>query len=167
MVKPVLWVAQGLLYAFFALILGYFSDSPPYRHLAADQALIKLSFSLHSKLVSDCRQRSAEELARLPRNMRAPMDCKRERSAVIVEIDLDGIPAYRHVGVPPGLSKDGPSSVYHRFPVTAGLHRITVRLSDDARAAGFNYTLDQKINLEAGKVLVIDFNAAKGGFILT
>ena len=164
--KPLFWMGQGLLYALFALIIGYFSNSPPYRHLAADQALIKLSFSLHGKLVSECRQRSAEELAKMAPNMRASLDCKRERSAVTVEIDLDGAPVFRHVSVPSGLSRDGASTVYHRFPVGAGEHKITVRLKDDVRAAGFNYSREETVTLAPGKILVIDFNAEKGGITM-
>jgi hypothetical protein len=166
MAKPISWIGQGLLYALFALIIGYFSNSPPYRHLAPDQALIKLSFSLHGQLVSECHRRSPEELAKLAPNMRTPLDCKRERSAVTVEIDLDGAPAYRHVAVPSGLSKDGASTVYHRFPVMAGEHRVAVRLKDDVRAAGFNYSREETVRLAPGKILVIDFNAEKGGITL-
>jgi hypothetical protein len=157
---------QALLYGVFALIIGTFSNSPPYQHLANDQALIKLSFSMHGKLISACRQRSAEELAKMPPNMRAPLDCKRERSPVTIEIALDGAPAYRHVAVPSGLSQDGASTVYQRFPVTAGLHQVSVRLQDDARAAGFNYQREQSITLKPGQVMVIDFNAEKGGITL-
>ena len=51
------WLGQALLYALFALIIGYFSNSPAYRHLPADQALIKLSFSHQGKLISECRRR--------------------------------------------------------------------------------------------------------------
>jgi hypothetical protein len=53
-----------------------------YRHLASDQALIKLSFTRVGKPVGDCRKLSAEELAKLPPNMRAPTVCPRERSPV-------------------------------------------------------------------------------------
>ena len=71
--------AQALLYAAFAAVVGYFATAPVYRHLPADQALIKLSFSHSGKLLAECRQRSPEELAKMPPNMRAPMDCPRER----------------------------------------------------------------------------------------
>ncbi|MBE0620791.1 MAG: hypothetical protein IH605_09385 [Burkholderiales bacterium] len=159
-------MGQALLYGLFALIIGYFSNSPPYRHLPADQALIKLSFSHEGKLVSACRQRSAEELAKLAPNMRAPMDCPRGRSPVTVEIDLDGTPVYRHVAKPSGLSEDGASTVYHRFPVQSGEHRLAIRLNDDARNAGFNYRREETVNLKPGKVLVIDFNQETGGITL-
>ena len=166
MARPISWIGQALLYGLFALIIGYFSSSPPYRHLPADQALIKLSFSHEGKLVSACRQRTAEELAKLAPNMRAPMDCPRERSPVTVEIDLDGTPAYRHVATPSGLSKDGASTVYHRFPVHAGEHRLAIRLNDDARATGFNYRREEIVTLRPGKVLVIDFDREAGGITL-
>jgi hypothetical protein len=166
MARPISWIGQALLYALFALIIGYFSTSPPYRHLPPDQALIKLSFSHQGKLIAECRQRTPEELAKLAPNMRAPLDCQRERSPVTVEIDLDGAPAYRHVAKPSGLSKDGASTVYHRFAVPAGEHRLAIRLNDDAHAPGFNNRREETVSLKPGKVLVIDFNREAGGITL-
>ncbi len=166
MAKPISWIGQALLYGLFALIIGYFSTSPPYRHLPAHQGLIKLSFSHEGKLVSACRQRTPEELGKLAPNMRAPMDCPRERSPVTVEIDLDGTPAYRHVAVPSGLSRDGASTVYHRIPVNSGEHRLSIRLNDDARGGGFNHRREETVMLKPGKVLVIDFSQDAGGITL-
>lgn len=166
MARPISWIGQALLYGLFALIIGYFSGSPPYRHLPPGESLIKLSINHEGKLVSQCRRRTAEELAKLPPNMRAPLDCPRRRSPVTVEIDLDGALAYRHVAQPSGLSKDGASNIYHRFTVPSGEHRITIRLKDDSGATGFNYHREEMVSLESGKVLVIDFNREAGGIIL-
>lgn len=166
MTKPVKFVAQVLLYALFAVVIGTCATSPPYRHLAADQALIKLSFSHSGKLLAECRQRPADELAKMPPNMRAPLDCPRERSPVAVEIDLDGQLLFRHIAPPSGLSKDGPSTVYQRFTLPAGRHQLAVRFSDDVNKKDFNYRRAETINLPAGKVLVIDFDAEKGGITL-
>lgn len=159
--KPLAWIAQGLLYALFALGIGTFSTWPKYRHLPADQALIKLSFTHSGKRVADCTQRSPAELAKLPPNMRAPLQCPRERSPVIVEVDLDGAPAFRHVAEPSGLSRDGASTVYRRLQVSAGEHRLAVRLKDDARSAGFDFVRTETLTLKPGQVLVIDFDADK------
>ncbi|MEO8202347.1 MAG: hypothetical protein ABI630_00685 [Betaproteobacteria bacterium] len=164
--KPLAWLAQGALYALFAIAIGTFSGWPAYHHLAADQALIKLSFSHSGKLVSECRPLSQAELARLPPNMRAPMKCPRERVPVLVELDIDGVPAARHSAPPSGLSKDGASTVYRRLPVAAGVHRISVRLKDSAGAAGFDYSRDESVSLRPAQVLVIDFDAEKGGITL-
>jgi len=160
------WLGQVLLYGLFALAVGVFSQWPPYRHLDADQALIKLSFTHVGKPVGDCRTLSAEELARLPPNMRAPTSCPRERSPVTVEVDLDGANVLKRIAPPTGLSKDGASAVYERLVVPAGEHRIAVRLSDDVRARDAAFHHDATVTLAPGQVLVIDFDAAKGGITL-
>jgi hypothetical protein len=157
---PAAWIGQVLLYGLFALVIGVFSGWPPYRQLADDQALVKLSFSHTGKPVSDCRPQTPEELARLPPNMRAPLRCPRERSPIVVELDGDGAPALRHVARPSGLSKDGASSVYHRMAVSAGPHRVTVRLRDDARHSGFDHVRDETVRLAPAQILVIDFDTA-------
>jgi len=157
---------QMVLYAVLAMVLVRFSKWPVYHQIAPDQALIKLSFTHHGKLVSECRPLSEAELAKLPPNMRTPMKCPRERVPVLVELDIDGVPAARHSASPSGLSKDGASAVYRRLPVQAGTHRITVRLKDSAGSTGFDYSRDESVTLRPAQVLVIDFDASKGGITL-
>ncbi len=154
------WLGQAALYGLFALAIGVFSHWPPYRALGEGQALVKLSFSHTGKPVSDCRPQSAEELAKLPPNMRAPVRCPRERSPIVVELDLDGAPALRRVAQPSGLSKDGAASIYHRLALPAGTHRIAVRLRDDARSTGFEHVHEETVTLAPSQILVIDFDAA-------
>ena len=160
------WLGQAALYGLFAGLIGVFSQWPPYRHLAADQALIKLSFSHHGQPVSACRPTSPAELAKLPPNMRAPTQCPRERAPVIVELMLDGRPVYRHVAPPAGLSKDGASSVYHRMQVTAGAYQLAVRIKDSPGAGDFDHQRQAAVTLTPGRILVIDFDAGKGGITL-
>ena len=155
---PTAWIGQLLLYALFALVIGVFSRWPPYRHLASGQALIKLSFSHTGKPVADCKLQSVEELAKLPPNMRAPLRCPRERSPVVVELDVDGATVVRHAAKPSGLSKDGASSLYHRVPVGAGTHQVAVRLKDDVRSTGFNHVREATVTLRPAQILVIDFD---------
>jgi hypothetical protein len=64
---------------------------------------------------------------------------------------------------PSGLSRDGASALYHRLPVQAGERLIQVRLRDDVRSPGFAYTLERRVTLAPAQVLVIDFQAEKGG----
>ncbi len=163
---PVAWAGQVVLYALFALVIGIFSHWPAYHPLGPDQALIKISFSHTSKPISECRKLTAEELAKLPPNMRAPVVCPRERSPLKVEVDIDGKPALRRVVPPSGLAHDGASSIYLRLPVPAGEQRIAVRLNDDARHPGFTYQREDTVKLAPDQVLVIDFDAEKGGITL-
>jgi hypothetical protein len=160
------WIGQALLYGAFALAVGTFSHWPRYHPIDAGQALIKLSFIHAGKPVGDCRPLSAEESARLPPNMRAPMVCPRERSPVTVELDIGGKTALRRSAQPSGLSKDGASAVYQRLLVPAGEQRIAVRLKDDVRAPGFTYQREATLKLAPAQVLVIDFDAEKGGITM-
>ena len=160
------WVGQALLYALFALAIGVFSRWPTYHHLASDQALIKVSFTHTGKPVGDCRPLTGAELAKLPPNMRAPMKCPRERSPVTVEVDIGGVNVLKRSAPPTGLSKDGAAALYERLVVPAGEQRIAVRLSDDVRARDAAYRREATVTLAPGQVLVIDFDAEKGGITL-
>ena len=161
---PARYAIQGALYAAFVAVVGYFSSAPAYRHIGPDEALLRLSFSHAAQRKEACRKRSPEELAKLPPNMRAPLECPRERANVTVELELDGKPLYRIVAPPSGLSKDGASTVYRRIVVGAGRHQLRLRLSDSVQG-DFTYTVERDVDLEAGRALLVDFNAGQGGFV--
>ncbi len=165
-VTPRAWLGQALLYALFALVIGVFSRWPVYHHIGDNQALIKLSFTHSGKPVGDCVRQSEAELAKLPPNMRAPVKCPRERSPVSVEVDVGGATALRRSAPPSGLSRDGASAMYERLVVPAGEQRIAVRLNDDARRPGFTHQREVTLKLAPAQVLVIDFDAEKGGITI-
>ena len=159
-------LGQGLLYAAFAAFIGVFSGWPRYQALPPDQAVLKVSFIHHGQRIAPCRPYTPEELARLPPNMRAPLKCERERSPVAVEVAVDGATVFSEVAQPSGLSRDGASAVYHRLDLPSGEHRITVRLKDQA-GPDFNHTREATVRLAPAQVLVIDFDAEKGGITLS
>lgn len=163
--SPVSLLGQALFYGLFAVIIGYFSTAPKYQHLPPDQSLIKLSFSHHGQPVAECRKRTAEELAKLAPNMRAPMECVRERSPVKVQIELDGKPLFAGLAPPSGLSRDGTSTIYRRFEVPAGEHALAVKMNDNVRVKDFNFAKAEKVTLKPAQILVIDFDAEKGGVV--
>lgn len=162
--NPVIrYVAQAALYVAFGAALGYFSSYPVFQVLPPDHALVRLSLSHGAQPVAPCRERSAEELAKLAPNMRVKVVCPRERSPVRIEIDMDGAPLYRITAQPAGLKRDGASTVYRRLPVIAGKHAFEARLADGPDGK-FAYTAKETVDLAPGKVLVIDFLAGQGGF---
>ncbi|MDP1941009.1 MAG: hypothetical protein Q8K54_10250, partial [Gallionella sp.] len=65
MTKPLQYLGQGVFYALFMGVIGYFSTSPVYTHLPPDETLIKLSFSHAGQHMGECRERTPEELAKL------------------------------------------------------------------------------------------------------
>ncbi len=163
---PVRYTLQALGYAAFAAVVGYFSTSPPYRQLADDQAVVKLSFSHSAQLRQACRERSEAELAKLAPNMRTKMDCPRERSVVAVELDMDGKPLYRIDTPPSGLRKDSAATVYRRLAIPAGKHQFTARLADGPDRV-FTHRHEESMELAPGQVLIVDFLTSSGGFVFT
>jgi hypothetical protein len=155
--------AQLALYAPLMAILAYFSTEPRFSIVEPGEALLRVSFIPATERMQPCRERSAEELAKLAPNMRAALDCPRERSPLLVELELDGAVVLRREVQPSGLRRDGNAAVYERMALPAGRHRIVARLRDRAQGE-FNYVRDEMVELAAGRVLIIDFNAARGGF---
>ena len=160
------YALQGLAYAAFAAFVGYFSTAPAYRQLNDNEAVLKLSFSHSGQLKFACRERSAEELAKVEPNMRNKLDCPRERAPVLVELDMDGALLFRVITPPLGLRKDGAATVYRRLTIPSGVHHFSARLSDGPDGA-INFTSEHEVNLASGQVLIIDFLTGKGGFVFT
>ena len=156
--------AQLALYVPLMALIGYFSTAPRFSTLAPDEALVRLSFIHAAERKEPCRQRSAEELARLAPNMRAALDCPRERAVLLIELEVDGAIALRREVPPSGVQRDGNATVYHRLPLPAGRHRIVARLRDRA-GEDFNYVGETTLELAPGAALLIDFSKAKGGFV--
>ena len=161
--KGLRFAAQLALYAPLMALLAYFSTEPRFSVVAPGEALVRVSLIHATQRREACRERSAEELAKLPPNMRAAQDCPRERAPLLVEVELDGKLVLRREAQPSGLRRDGNAAVYERFALPAGRHRIVARLRDRPEG-GFGYVKDETVELAAGRVLIIDFNAAKGGF---
>ena len=156
--------AQLALYVPLMALIGYFSTEPRFSMLGPDEALLRLSFIHAAERKEPCRERSAEELAKLAPNMRAALDCPRERAILLVELEVDGRIALRREVPPAGVQRDGNATVYHRLPLAAGRHRIVARLRDRP-GEDFNFVGETTLELAPGAALLIDFSKAKGGFL--
>jgi len=159
-------IGQVLAYAAFAAVIGLFATWPAHRLLEPDQGLLRLSFSHPGKVSTECRKRSAEELAKMQPQMRTPLDCQRERSPVQVRVVLDDHVLVDRSVAPAGLSRDGASSVYWRTPIPAGTHRFAVTLRDDARAGAPVFSRDATLDVKPGQVVLIDFKPEQGGVVI-
>jgi hypothetical protein len=160
------WVLQSICYVPVILFIGYFSDSPGYRPLSGQEAVIKLTLRHSGKLLGECRQRSEAELEQLPANMRIAESCPRERSPLRVELLLDGKLYYGGWLPPSGFQNDGMTSLYKRFIVPAVETNIEIRMKDHVDSAAFDYTLQRDIDLQPNRVLVIDFKASEKSFVI-
>lgn len=166
MPRPLQLAGQVVAYVLFALAVGYFSMNPVYTHVDPELALIRLSLDHAGQHKGDCRRLTPEEIAKLPPRERRPLDCQRERSPVAIQLVLDGKPLYEAVIPPSGLSRDGPSFDYRRFPVPPGRHVLEARLRDGPRDDGYDHEARSEIVLVPGQNFVVAFRPDRGGFIL-
>jgi hypothetical protein len=162
---PLRILGQGVIYTGFALLIAHFSQAPAYHPIPDGYAQIKLSFAHGGKPKGGCRQRTAGELANLAPNMRKATLCPRERVPVVVQFTLDNTPVFEASLPPTGLRGDGASQTYRKFLVPSGAHRLTFKLRDSERAAGFDYAVDRAFELKPGQNLAVDFDAQAGGFV--
>jgi len=157
---------QCIAYGAAAALVGTLSILPRYQPLPEGSALLRLSFTHPGRIVAECRERTADELAQLPPNMRVQTDCPRERSPVAAQVRLDGALLVDATFPPAGLHRDGASSGYRSLPVPAGAHTLAVAFNDDRRVAGFTHVREERITLRAGDVVLVDFAAERGGILI-
>ncbi len=149
-----------------ALVLATAAVSvwPAWQSLAPGMAVLRLSFT-HSG-ARNCRDRTAEELARLPANMRDAQVCDRRRAPVRIEMDIDGRNVLGADLPPSGLAGSGPSRIYHRIELPAGSYRLDIRMRDDPSVPGHTQEAAFDIELVPAQSLAIDFDDSSGAFFL-
>ncbi len=154
--------AQILLLAGFMWPLGFLSATPEVQLRAADEAVVTLTYSHAGQHQQKCQQLSPEELAKLPPNMRRTTGCPRARWPVYIELELNGQRVFAGTQNPAGLWKDGPSSLFERFRVSAGHQQAVVRLRESGRETGFDFSGTADVELRPGQNFVIEFRPPEG-----
>ena len=155
----------------FAVIVVLFagvaalSDSPTYRQIPGDSGVVLLTFVHGADRKADCRRLAAEEIAKLPPNMRKVEDCPRVRRPIHVELDVDSRNIYQANLPPTGIAGDGPSRVYQRFVLPAGKHDVAVRMRDTSRTEGFDHERRDSVELSPDQMFVIDYRPESGSFV--
>jgi len=165
MISPMRYLLQALNLTVFMVLIGSFSSGPSVRQLEEGEAVVTLAFGHAGQPVRECHVRTPEELAALAPNMRAPMDCPRERSVVTVKLEMDGKEILNLAAPPPGVFKDQGVDVYHSVTVPVGQHRFNVYLNDSVLIEGYTHVGEYEVDLVSTQLLFIDFNAGMGGFI--
>ncbi len=147
-----------------ALCLGvaWLSASPTWQTVPENMALLRLSFTHSGDRSASCRNRTPEELAKLPPNMRATQVCDRRRPPIYVELEVDDTLIYAAESTPSGLAGSGPSRLYERFLLPAGVHVLRVRMRDSPASEVFGYEATRKVDLKPGQSFVIDFRKDSG-----
>ncbi len=150
--RSVNYLSGGIAFLALALAVAWFSARPVWQSIPPETGVVRLSFT-HSG-ARNCRDRTAEELAKLPANMRATQICERRRQPIWLEF------------LPSGFFGSGPSRVYERLLLKSGSHQIQLRMRDTPASPAFTHTADFDIMLDAGESIAIDFDGTANGFFL-
>lgn len=152
----------GLVTLVLCLVVAWFAANPSWRSFPKDTALLRVSFTHSGDRSASCRDRTPEELAKLPPNMRNAQVCDRRRPPITVQIEIDGKIIYTAEKPPSGLAGSGPSRVYERLLLPAGEHALTVRMRDNPKTEGFDYEATRDVVLKPAQSFVIDFRKEDG-----
>lgn len=160
------WILQGVAYLLFFAPVWYLSTDPPYHYLAPDQAQFKIAFRMVGQLLEPCHQNTPEELAKLPRHKRTAMTCGRERSPLVMVLEMDGKTLHQASYDPGGLSKDLAAYIFEELSVPAGEHRVILRLDDATTTPEFTYVEEHPVVLDPGQAMIINFDESTKRFTL-
>jgi ferredoxin/coenzyme F420-reducing hydrogenase delta subunit len=164
--RPLRYLMAGAAYLAFFVLVGWLSVSPQFQLLDEKQAMVSLSFSHAGQRIRECRRLTQEELNRLPPNMRKPEDCPRERLPVRVLLEANGTALYDELLAPAGLWRDGSAGVYQRLAMAAGPQRLFIGMNERGETDGFDYALEQVVELAPGQHVVVEFDPVRESFLL-
>ena len=106
------------------------ADTPLTIH-GSDQALLRLAWSARPERIEQCRQQTAEELAKLPAHMRQPVVCEGTAARYRLTVVIDGAPVTERVLRAGGLRHDRRLYVVEEIALRPGVTDLEVRFDRD------------------------------------
>lgn len=135
--------------------------------LVSSKAVLRLSWRLPGQVVETCRDRSPEELAKLPAHMRVPRLCKAQALSYELAVTIDGVQRPRETFAPKGLRGDRPLIVGDELALTPGDHDITVAFVPTVAAReAQRLELAFKAGFTAGRAILVTYDASVGRLVL-
>lgn len=165
MINALRYLGQFLVIVVLFAGVIVFSDWPVYRQIPKDAGILMLTFVHGADRKAECRPMTADEMAKLPPNMRRVDVCPRSRRPIFVELDIDRKTVFSASLPPSGIARDGPSKIYERFTLPAGQYDVAVRMRDTPRTEGFDHERRERITLAPDQMLVIDYRPEDSSFI--
>lgn len=117
-----------------------------------------ISFKHPGKAGENCREPTADELAKLPPHMRQKQICERRRANVRLRVEVDGKQISSRSYEPRGIWGDGNSIAIERFSLSPGPHEVKVELGDGMNPDEFNHATTRRITLKEGHNTVLLFD---------
>jgi coenzyme F420-reducing hydrogenase delta subunit len=128
---------------------------------ALDQPELVVSFKHPGQNAEQCREPSAEELAKAPVHMRPKKICERRRADVRLRVHVDGRKLVDRAYEPRGIWHDGNSIAIERIVVPEGEHAVRVEVGDTADGT-WPHRAEERVRFEAGRRRVVLFDKLSG-----
>ena len=153
-------VRAGLAVGFSTLALAGLAVGSRWPQGAdADHAILRLGWRLAGQVRETCRDRSAEELAKLPVHMRTPQECTTEGLTYALRATVDGRVVVAQTVRAPGLRADRPLSVEEDVPLAPGDHVVQVMFApEDGASVGRRLTLERRLRFDAKRVRLVTYD---------
>jgi ferredoxin/coenzyme F420-reducing hydrogenase delta subunit len=121
-----------------------------------------VSFKHPGSIESHCRDRTPEELQKLPPHMRQPRVCERRRAWVRMRAYVDGLRVVDRKYEPKGIWDDGNSLALERIPVSVGPHVVRVELGDTDNDDDWDHVSEKQLEFAARGNRVVTFDKVDG-----
>ena len=137
-----------------------------------DQALLRLSWRVEGVALEECRERTPEELERLPVHMRNARACIGTIAPYTLHVTVDGRTVVTDTVVAPGARGDRPIPVFAEVPLRPGTYEVEVRfdaiLPEGAEPPGNLPDLDWDGNVTVGgrEIALLTLAEDRSGLVL-
>ena len=128
--KAARWLVGALVAALATGAIGYASRAP-FTQEGADSARLRLSWRLRGEKIESCRNRTEEELARLPVHMRTPQICTSKLLSYRLIVEVEDVRTDTVRIVPAGAKGDRPIFVLHDIMLPPGNHEVEVEFEPE------------------------------------
>jgi hypothetical protein len=136
------------------VLLGALSRAP-FHQPSSDQALLRLSWRLRGERTEVCRDRTPEELAKLPVHMRTPQVCSGHLATYDLRIRVDSSREIVRTIEPEGARSDRPLYVLHEIALSPGVHRVQIRFSRKGSGDSAAYEMDSLLTAKPGDIELV------------
>lgn len=156
--SPALAFAAAILLAIVSAgVIGLASDLG-YAAPVIEVSELVVSFKHPGAMSENCRELSDEELALRPVHMRKKLVCERQRSAVRLLVEVDGVETIRGRFEPTGVWGDGSSVAVERIPLEVGEHAISIAIGDSADPDEWKFRDSRRLTFttDAKRVVIFD-----------
>ncbi|MCC6349821.1 MAG: cytochrome b N-terminal domain-containing protein [Candidatus Eisenbacteria bacterium] len=124
------------------------------------QGAVRLAWRLPGQSWLDCRELSADEIARMPAHMRRTQDCRTVYLRYRLRAWLDGRLVTEREVAPLGARGDRPLFVEQDLPAAPGRHAVRVEFTPvhDPRGVGLVLSFADSLLVEAGRARLVGFD---------